>query len=221
MTNIYWSSKIGRRRGGGSRYRGEFDCSISLINMWILEDFSAPSTNKLNEELKEAAFNTKEKCTLKEKWDRLWNDVSQSLFFLRIVATSCQRHLQNKKNLFVMIIKERWWILSFIINEDVVIDNLVTIMGHIPTCMHSQTHSNAWGEMGLFQVSFIENDYSKHAKQWLSPLLFVKKFILCEDIDRYLNDSFRFLFTLNFLHKNRYWCKHFKITSDQLKGCME
>ena len=101
MTNIYWSSKIGRRRGGGSRYRGEFDCSISLINMWILEDFSAPSTNKLNEELKEAAFNTKEKCTLKEKWDRLWNDVSQRLFFLRIVATSCQRHLQNKKNLFV------------------------------------------------------------------------------------------------------------------------
>ena len=34
-------------------------------------------------------------------------------------------------------------------------------MGHTPTCMHSQTDSNKWGIMSLFQVSFIEHDYPK------------------------------------------------------------
>ena len=35
----------------------------------------------MNEELKEAALNTKEKCSLKENWDRLWNDVGQRFLF--------------------------------------------------------------------------------------------------------------------------------------------
>ena len=39
--------------------------------------------------------------------------------------------------------------------------------------------------------------------------LFCWKFILWEDIDRYLNNSFSLLLALSFVHKNQYWCKHF------------
>ena len=41
------------------------------------------------------------------------------------------------------------------------VNHHITIMGHTPSCMHFQTHSNTLERNGLFQVSFIENDYSK------------------------------------------------------------
>jgi len=109
-------------------------------------------------------------------------------------------------------ITTRWWILSLIVNnKDVVINHHVTIIEHTPTCMHSQTHSNTLGKKRVyFRCSLLKTiilNFKTSVMFYIANsdcTLFCWNFILWEDIDRYLNNSFSLLLVSNFPHKTRY-----------------
>ena len=103
--------------------------------------------------------------------------------------------------------RKMWWSIIMSQSWDI----------HLHICIpkHIVIH---WGKRGALLKTIILNFKTSVAFYIANSdcPLFYWKFILWEDIDRYLNDSFSLLLVLNFPHKTRYPWQHFEITSDQL-----